>query len=220
VTSDDGARTGPRLDWHVIVCQDGLDRWPELEEAFRDGGFSVSVVRDARRLVARVKAAGRVIVVVSDGVEGWLRLVGDLHRAGPTLRVFLITDLDDRLELVAALSAGVDGIGRPGDPPAAMLRSISSLCEDGVSIPRALIKDLVGEVRVGRGHRVRSASGTVRVTDREWQILQLMLQGRTTKEMAAELYVSVGTVRSHVSALLGKLGVRSRHEAVALVDRR
>jgi DNA-binding NarL/FixJ family response regulator len=47
-----------------------------------------------------------------------------------------------------------------------------------------------------------------------------MIQGLTTREMAVEMYVAVGTVRSHVSALLGKLGVRSRAEAVALMDRR
>jgi DNA-binding NarL/FixJ family response regulator len=218
VANQGGAGSGDGQQWQVWICLEGLDRGIELERTVRDAGFPVSVVQDGQRLQAGVDQVGPVVVILSDAVDRWLRIVGDLHRSGSLIRILLITDLDDRLELVAALSAGVDGIGRPGDPPEAILRSIISVRDEGVSLPRALVKDLVGEVRVDRGHSVRSVRGTVRVTDREWQILQLMLQNLTTKEMAAELFIAVGTVRSHVSSVLGKLGVRSRHEARALLE--
>ena len=59
----------------------------------------------------------------------------------------------------------------------------------------------------------------VDVTDREWEIMQLMLQRRSTREIATALYVSVGTVRSHVSALMHKVGAVDRDDLIAMVER-
>lgn len=206
--------------WRLWICLDGFDLGAALERAARAAGFSVVVAPDARHLPSALGTDGPVVIVLSDAVDGWIRIVGDLHRSRSLLRILLITELADGAGLVTALSAGVDGIARPHDRPDAILGSIVGLCDHGVSLPRAMIKDLVSEVRGGRGHTIRTPDGVVQVTDREWQILQLMIQGLTTREMAVEMYVAVGTVRSHVSALLGKLGVRSRAEAVALMDRR
>ena len=65
-----------------------------------------------------------------------------------------------------------------------------------------------------------TAGGRVEVTDREWEILELLIEGRSTREMADKLYISVGTVRSHVSILLKKLGAVDREDAVQLIKRR
>ena len=57
------------------------------------------------------------------------------------------------------------------------------------------------------------------MTDREWEIMQLMLQRRSTREIADALYVSVGTVRSHVSALMHKVGAVDRDDLITIVER-
>jgi DNA-binding NarL/FixJ family response regulator len=207
------------LPWRIVICAEGFERWAALDEASRAAGFAVDVVASARELASNVGTGGRSIAVLSDSVPGWLRLVGDLQRSVSNLRVLLVTDLQDRVALMTAINAGVDGVARPGDPPGAMLGSIMGLGEDGASLPRALTRDLVVEARARHGHIVRGANGPVQLTDREWEILQYMLQGRTTREMATELYVAVGTIRSHISMLLSKLGVGSRTEAVALWER-
>lgn len=204
--------------WCVLLCRDGFERARELEAPARSAGFTVVTVGSADDLAAELDRESPIVVVLSDAVEGWLRRAGDLHRARKLLRILLVTDLNDRVALVTALNAGVDGIARPDDRPDALLGSITGLCELGVSLPRAMTKDLVGEIRAGRGHVVRAARGYAQVTNREWQILQLLAQGRTTREMADELFVAVGTVRSHVSALLAKLGVASRSGAVELLE--
>lgn len=54
------------------------------------------------------------------------------------------------------------------------------------------------------------------LTDRECQVLQLVSEGKTTKQIAAELYLSPGTVRNYISTILDKLGVRNRIEAITL----
>jgi two-component system, NarL family, response regulator DesR len=64
-----------------------------------------------------------------------------------------------------------------------------------------------------------TAAGPIDVTDRELEIMQLMLQRRTTREIADALFVSVGTVRSHVSALVHKVGAVDRDDLIAIVER-
>jgi len=61
-----------------------------------------------------------------------------------------------------------------------------------------------------------SANGNS-LTEREWQILELLAQGLDTNEIAAALIISPSTVRNHVQNILGKLGVHSRLEAIAYV---
>ncbi|MER2113756.1 MAG: response regulator transcription factor, partial [Solibacillus isronensis] len=53
------------------------------------------------------------------------------------------------------------------------------------------------------------------LTERESQVLELVAEGKTTKEIAAELYLSAGTVRNYISVILDKLGVGNRIEAIA-----
>jgi DNA-binding NarL/FixJ family response regulator len=70
--------------------------------------------------------------------------------------------------------------------------------------------------------RTRDATGGRRegplgkLTEREWDVLRRMQQGMSTAEMAADMYVSAVTVRTHVSAILRKLQVRDREAAVRL----
>ena len=95
---------------------------------------------------------------------------------------------------------------------------MQAVLEDGVAIPRSLVRPLVEGIRHGRGHQVETASGSVVLTQREWEVLLLMRQRRTTREMAEALFVSPATVRSHVSAVLHKLGVRNRDAAIELLE--
>jgi two-component system response regulator DesR len=53
------------------------------------------------------------------------------------------------------------------------------------------------------------------LTERESQVLELVAEGKTTKEIAAELYLSTGTVRNYISTILDKLGVGNRIEAIS-----
>ena len=57
------------------------------------------------------------------------------------------------------------------------------------------------------------------LTDREWEVLELMRNGASTEEIAARLFISPVTVRTHVSAILRKLHVRTREAAIELLER-
>jgi DNA-binding NarL/FixJ family response regulator len=70
----------------------------------------------------------------------------------------------------------------------------------------------------GRRRPLLKKRGVV-LTNREWEVLELMSQGLTTFEIADRLFVEPVTVRTHVSAILKKLHVSSRKEALQLIER-
>jgi DNA-binding NarL/FixJ family response regulator len=62
-------------------------------------------------------------------------------------------------------------------------------------------------------------NGTLGLTRRELEVLRLIADGRSNREIANELFISEGTAGTHVSNILGKLGVRGRTEAAAIAHR-
>lgn len=191
----------------------------DLGAALGEVGYEVHIAPDVSAIAEHVEPHEPAIVVLDHADHDWLRLVSDQLAARPASRPVLLAELDGAEEFLAAVNAGVAGFCAPDAGIHAIVRTIESVRSSGIAIPRSMVVPLVDEVRHGRGHRVLTAAGPIDVTDREWDILQLLLQRRSTREMAGALFVSVGTVRSHVSALLRKLGAVDREDAIALVER-
>jgi DNA-binding CsgD family transcriptional regulator len=76
---------------------------------------------------------------------------------------------------------------------------------------------LVNEVRRGSDRRLTLPSGPVTLTPREWEVGDLLCEGRSTAEIAVRLGVSPVTVRRHVGLLLQKLGTPSRPAAIEVL---
>lgn len=208
----------------AYVCLDLLGARERVLTALRVLAFDSHVVEGLGDVAADLCAAGdrveRAVLVLGGERDGWLGALGRLTDHHPELRTLLIADLEEPDEFLTVLSAGVDGLCPSDATVEAMARTIRAMVDVGVAIPRHFVAPLVEQLRAGRGHLVHSAAGAMTVTDREWQILQLLMQRRSTREIADLLYVSVGTVRSHVSALLGKFGAADRDDLIALVERR
>jgi DNA-binding NarL/FixJ family response regulator len=86
------------------------------------------------------------------------------------------------------------------------------------TLPGSLVARLIEEFRDREYRRVGLPEGSAaRLTGREWDVLDLMRKGATTQEISQRLFVSQTTVRSHVSAILHKLGVPNRKAAITLL---
>ena len=86
-------------------------------------------------------------------------------------------------------------------------------------LPGTLVARLVEEFRDREHRRIGIApEQAARLTGREWDVLELMREGLSTNDIAARLFVSATTVRSHVSAVLRKLHVADREAAVRLLE--
>jgi two-component system nitrate/nitrite response regulator NarL len=139
--------------------------------------------------------------------------------AYPEARVLIHTSTEDIGAQLEAFRAGALGLVRKGSKRGVLPRAVRSLLDGTAVVPRDLetaMVDLLWSLPpVGNGMRpVRSA-----LTQREWEIADLMAQGMSTKEIAAHLTLSEDTIYTHVKHILSKLGVHTRQEAVEVANR-
>ncbi len=130
----------------------------------------------------------------------------------PGAKVVIITASLDDDDLFNALRAGAAGYLLKGMDPVRLPHALKDVLEGGSAIPRPLVARLVAEFRDhGPRRRVVHEAGHD-LTSREWQVLELLRQGRSTAQIAERLFVSPATVRSHVAAVMRKLGVSDRED--------
>ncbi|HVL94520.1 MAG TPA: response regulator transcription factor [Solirubrobacteraceae bacterium] len=136
----------------------------------------------------------------------------------PLTRVVMFTVSDTDADLFAALRAGACGFLLKDMPTSALPAALRQAVDGGAAMPPELLARVLRDFRDRRPPRRRvwvEHAGSD-LTSREWQVLDLLRHGRTTSQIAAELSLTRVTVRSHVSSLVRKLGVRDREEAVRL----
>ena len=157
--------------------------------------------------------ASKPAVMVLDGhpAAQELRALAQGLAAEPDVAVLVIGPLRPYVDVLVALASGVTGYLPPEVGPAVAADTVSALCAGEVVLPKEILR-LLGELHTsGRGITVdRADGGLVELTPREWEVLVLVRQAYTTKEIAERLVVAAVTVRTHVAALVHKLGVDDR----------
>ena len=138
----------------------------------------------------------------------------------PTTRVVMLTVSRNDNDLFAALRAGASGYLLKDVDIDRLLEALHDVLVGEPAISKELVSRLVSEFR-DRGARRRSlvppSPGAEPLTSREWQVLDLLRDDRSTAQIAEELVLSQATVRSHVAAILRKLRVPDRASAVRLL---
>lgn len=214
-----GQQSGVDVGARVALALGTSSRTEQLMGALAAAGFDVAPVNGIAAVAELVPAGESAVAIVDDVEPQWLGRLSDLVRARPQVRVLALVEITTADEFLSALIAGAVGVVSPTADADAVVRSVTALRDGGVAVPRSMVTALVDVVRHGRGRSVQTSAGPIDVTEREWEILQLLLQRRSTREMAELLYVSVGTVRSHISVLLKKLGAVDREDAIRMVER-
>ena len=143
-----------------------------------------------------------------DGIEATRQL--------PRQRILILTTfgLDDYI--IAALRAGASGFLLKDAPTADVVAAVRAVAAGDAVLSPAITRQLLDQV----GRRLPAAVSREpeellkQLTDREREVLRMLAAGLTNAEIAGALVVSEATVKSHVSSLLGKLGLRDRVQAV------
>jgi len=144
-----------------------------------------------------------------DGIEATRRIVA----AGSAARILVLTTFDLDEYVYAAVRAGASGFllkdVRPGDLVEAIRLVANGSALLGPGVTRRLLERFADEHVSGD-----AAAAVARLTEREREILRLLASGLSNAELARQLVVSETTVKTHVSNVLRKLGVRDRVQAV------
>ena len=156
-----------------------------------------------------------VVMPELDGISATRKIIKDR----PDQKVILLTSADDDVG-IAGLSAGAYGFLNKNVDVDALPRAIAGALAGEAAISRSMGTLLVEKLRQ-RPSEGLTGMRPVRsnLTAREWEVLDLLCERKTTDQIAGELFLSSETVRSHVKAILRKLGVNSRDEAVAVANR-
>jgi DNA-binding NarL/FixJ family response regulator len=145
-----------------------------------------------------------------DGIEA-TRLIRD--DPDSSARVLILTTFDLDEYVYEALRAGASGFLLKDTPPDDLIAAVRVLADGEALLAPSITRRLIEEF-ASAGAALRPIAGLDDLTEREVEVLRLMARGLSNVEIAGELYLGETTVKTHVSRVLTKLGVRDRVQAV------
>lgn len=136
-----------------------------------------------------------------------------LQRIAPETAILVVTGSEDDTLLLSLLRSGIAGFVPKTSRSAAIEAAIRVVLAGERYLPSRLIELASASVTSGKA-AVPFVSESVRLTERQIEVLQMIARGRSNKEIARALQLSPATVKAHLAAAFGALGVANRTEAV------
>ncbi|MBL7253173.1 response regulator [Paractinoplanes lichenicola] len=209
----------------VLVCDDQalirtgfatiIDAQPDLA-VVGECGDGLAAVAEARRLEPDVVVMD-VRMPGIDGIEATRRLAG--AEVPRPVKVLVVTTFNIDEYVYRALRAGASGFLLKDAPPAQLLHGIRTVAAGAALLAPEVTRQLIGRYAT----RIRAADdvpGDLPLTARELEVLRLIATGLSNAEIAETLVISHETVKTYVSRILTKLGLRDRVQAVVYAYRR
>jgi DNA-binding NarL/FixJ family response regulator len=149
-----------------------------------------------------------------DGLEATRRIVANKELAG--VRVLILTTFEVDEYVFEALRSGASGFVVKDIEPSELLQAVRVVARGDALLSPTVTRRLIAEF-AGRPEQRRIAASDLKVlTEREREVMALVAAGRSNDEIAAELFVSPATAKTHVSRAMSKLGARDRAQLVVL----
>lgn len=212
----------PSEPMRVIVADDDPFARRMIKESLqRAGVIVVAEAHDGRQAVELCLFYRPDVVLMDvvmpelDGISATRQIVQEI----PDQLVVMLTSSDESEMGFVGLRAGAVGYLSKDVDVDVLPQALSGTLRGEAAISRRLSMQLIDQLR--RAPEPASGMRPVRspLTAREWEVVDLLYQGRTTDEIADLLVLSHETVRSHIKNLMRKLGARTRAEAVALAHK-
>jgi DNA-binding NarL/FixJ family response regulator len=200
------------VDDHEVVRM-GLRAALEIEEDFT----VVAEASDGQQAIDRVRVQHPDIILMDvrmDGMDG-IEACREIRSEFPEIKVLMLTSFAEEETVVAALLAGAAGYVLKNVPRTRLLESLRSVARGESLLDSAVTRNVLDKLMAGKPKKDED-----NLTEREREVLALIAQGATNKEIATKLVVSENTARNHVSHILSKLGFSRRSEAAAYAVRK
>jgi DNA-binding NarL/FixJ family response regulator len=189
-----------------------LDDQPDIS-VVGEAADGTEAIRLARRLRPDVCLVD-IRMPGQDGIEVARALAGP--EAADPLRVVIVTTFDLDEYVYGALRSGAVGFVLKGASPALLIEAVRAAhAGDALISPQVTRRLLQRLGPAGTPGGLPAARPAARLSDREIEVTRAIARGRTNTEIAAELFISLSTVKSHLASIQGKLGVRNRVEIAA-----
>ena len=146
-----------------------------------------------------------------DGLEATSRIV---EEADWPVRVLILTTFDPDEYVYKALRAGASGFVLKDIPPEELVAAVRTVAAGGALLAPSITRRLIGQFAKHLAHNTRISSRLERLTNREREVLAAIARGLNNTEISEKLFIGAATVKSHVSSILTKLGLRDRAQAV------
>ncbi|NIZ90366.1 response regulator [Kineococcus rubinsiae] len=189
----------------ILDAQEGL----EVVGEAGDGGAAIDLARRLRPDVVVMD----IRMPVLDGIEATRVLAGP-YVLDP-VKVLVVTTFNLDVYVYDALRAGASGFLLKDARPAELIAAVRTVAAGDALLAPAVTRALIGRHATRLRTPVPEGSpGTGSLTPREVEVLRLVAVGRSNAEIASDLFLSYETVKTHVSRILTKLGLRDRVQAV------
>lgn len=192
-------------DDHQII-RDAIDSLlAQASEQFGHRYDRVATAEDGLSAIARVKAHKPALLFldISMPMASGVEIIHDIRRWSPDTRIIVFTGITSPGLIATVVESGVDALFSKGSPVADMIDKLPLILRGGRHIAPEF-NDMIA-----RGKQAAS------LTDRERQILNMVVSGKTNKEMAELLHISPKTVDKHRTSLMTKLDVHSAAQLMA-----
>jgi DNA-binding NarL/FixJ family response regulator len=210
------------VDDHTVVRR-GIEAYLEMVDDIEMLGEAGNG-REALDRVAELEVAGQppdvvlmdLIMPEMDGIAA----TAEIKERWPEIEVVALTSFIEEDKVHGALQAGATGYLLKDAKAAEVVTAIRAAHNGEMHLDPAVARQLAESLRAPRRPALRGRAGQIEpLTEREREVLGLIAQGKANKEIARELGIGERTVRSHITGILGKLGLASRTQAAVYAVR-
>jgi DNA-binding NarL/FixJ family response regulator len=191
----------------------------QVDALERDGRFDVcaSAADAAEAVQAAVRERPDVCLLDVRMPGSGLAAAWEISARLPQAKVVMLTVSDEDADLFGGLRAGADGYLLKTMNLRRLPDALAGVCSGEAAMQRTLVARVLERFhgREPRWRHLAAGCPERRLTSREWEVLELLAQGRSTAEIASRLVLSASAVRAHIASIVRKLEVADRAAAAA-----
>jgi DNA-binding NarL/FixJ family response regulator len=199
----------------LLVYEDN----PQLREGLTmlingfDGFEVLAAFKNCNNVLAEIKIYNPDVILMDIDMPGTNGITGlkQIRHVNQEVKILMLTVFDDNKNVFEAISNGANGYVLKKTPPAKLLEYIQEAQSGGAPMTSSIatqVLKMFSSINSDKGEQYN-------LSEREKEVLSLLVNGYSYKMISAEMYIAIDTVRSHIKKIYEKLHVNSKSEAVA-----